>query len=123
MVWPKGKPTTVIILTPVSFKYSEANFTFTGLTQPNIQVVLSEDKSKLIVTCTHENGVSKIEYTLNDKPYAAELADSPTEVQFEQVLDEGYNKIILTATSVDGTTTTFGGECTYTPDNSGITIE
>lgn len=119
----KGENNLTIIAVDKANNTAGTQQTFTGLTQPNIQVVLSEDKSKLVVTCTHENGISKVEYTLNDKPYAAELADSPKEIQFEQALDEGYNKIILTVTSVDGTTTTFGGECNYNPDQTGVTIQ
>ncbi|MGN1299525.1 MAG: hypothetical protein ACI4UE_06060 [Candidatus Scatovivens sp.] len=119
----KGENNLTIIAVDKANNTASTQQTFTGLTQPNIQVVLSEDKSKLVVTCTHENGISKVEYTLNDKPYAAELTDSPKEIQFEQALDEGYNKIILTVTSVDGTTTTFGGECNYNPDQSGLTIQ
>lgn len=119
----EGTNTLTVVAVDKANNTSSVQESFTGLLQPNIQVVLSEDKSKLIVTCTHENGISKIEYTLNDKPFAAQLPDSPKEVTFEQALDEGYNKIILTATSIDNTTTTFGGECTYIPDQSGITIE
>ena len=118
----KGENNLTIVAVDKSNNTDSLQQVFTGLMQPNIQVVLSEDKSKLVVTCTHENGVSKIEYTLNDKPFAAELPDTPKEVQFEQALDEGYNKIILTVTSVDGTSTTFGGECTYTPETQ-VTIE
>ena len=117
----KGENNLTIIAVDKANNTSNKQQTFTGLMQPNIKVVLSEDKSKLIVTCSHENGISKIEYTLNDKPYAGEF-DNLAEVQFEQLLDEGYNKIIITATSSDGTTTTFGGECTYTPQNT-VTIQ
>lgn len=118
----KGENNLTIVAVDKSNNTDSLQQVFTGLMQPNIQVVLSEDKSKLVVTSTHENGISKIEYTLNDKPFAAELSDNPKEVQFEQPLDEGNNIIMLTVTSVDGTSTTFGGQCTYTPQNQ-VTIE
>lgn len=118
----KGENNLTIVAVDKANNTASIQQVFTGLTQPNIQVVLSEDKSKLVVTCTHENGISKIEYTLNDKPFAAELEEKPKDVQFEQQLDEGYNKIILTVTSIDDTSTTFGGECTYTPEED-VTIE
>lgn len=118
----KGENNLTIVAVDKANNTDSLQQVFTGLMQPNIQVVLSEDKSKLVVTCTHENGVSKIEYTLNDKPFAAELPDNPKEVQFEQPLDEGNNIIMLTVTSIDGTSTTFGGQCTYTPQNQ-VTIE
>ena len=114
-----------LTVTAVDKNYNTESFqkSYEGLLQPNIQVVLSEDKSKLKITCTHENGLSKIEYTLNDKPYFANLENAPTKVEFEQALDEGNNVIILTVTSVDGTVSTFGGQCTYTKDTSGVTVE
>lgn len=96
---------------------------FTGLKQPNISVTLTENKDKLKITCTHENGISKIEYTLNDKPYAATLEETPQDVTFEQALDEGNNVIILTVTSVDGTVSNFAGQCTYKPNTAGVTVE
>ena len=119
----EGTNTLTVVAVDKANNTASVQENFVGLMQPKIQVVLSEDKSKLVVTCSHENGVSKIEYMLNDKPFAAELPDSPKEVQFEQALDEGYNKIILTVTSVDKTTTTFGGECNYNPEPTQITIQ
>lgn len=93
---------------------------YTGLTQPEIVVTLSEDGSTLIIKTTHENGVKKISYTLNDKPYEAEFEGDniQKEVEFTQVLDEGYNRLVLTVTSVDDTETVFDGECEYTPPAS-----
>lgn len=86
---------------------------YTGLTKPEIVVTLSEDGSTLIIKTTHENGIKKVYYTLNDNPYEGEFEDSPKEIEFTQALDVGYNRIILTVTSIDGTETIFDGECTY----------
>ena len=90
---------------------------YTGLTQPEIVVTLSEDGSTLIIKTTHENGIKKISYTLNDKPYEAEFEgdDIQNEIEFTQGLDEGYNRLILKVTSVDKTETVFDGECDYEP--------
>ncbi|MCX4302642.1 MAG: hypothetical protein K1W33_02295 [Clostridia bacterium] len=90
---------------------------YTGLTQPEIVVTLSEDGSTLIIKTTHENGVKKISYKLNDKPYEAEFEGEQIqkEVEFTQGLDEGYNRLVLTVTSVDDTETVFDGECEYAP--------
>ena len=41
--------------------------------------------------------------------------EKPPVVTFSQPLDEGYNRFILTVTSVDGTETVYDGECEYTP--------
>ena len=90
---------------------------YTGLTKPEIVVTLSGDGSTLIIKTTHENGIKKIYYTLNDTPYEAtfEGDDIQQEVEFTQPLNEGYNRLILTVTSVDDTETVFDGECDYAP--------
>lgn len=118
----EGTNTLTVVVVDKANNTASVQETFVGLMKPKIQVLLSEDKSKLVITCTHENGISKIEYTLNEKPFAADLPDNPKEVQFEQLLDEGNNIIMLTVTSIDGTNTTFGGQCTYTPEQQ-VTIE
>lgn len=86
---------------------------FTALTKPEIVVSQSTDGSTLDITVTHENGIASIYYTLNGKEYQGTFDDSPTTVQFSQVLDSGYNIIDLTVKSVDDTETNFLGECTY----------
>ena len=90
--------------------------TFVGVTNPEIVIVLSADGSSLDITCKHEAGIEKIEYTLNGQAYEGTFDDKPTEVQFEQALDIGYNRIILTATSVEKTSYTFDGETNYYPE-------
>lgn len=93
---------------------------FTALTKPEVVVMLSADGSTLEIETTHENGISKIYYTLNGREYQAQWAGTeeepaPPAVNFTQPLDEGYNRFILTVTSVDDTETVFDGECEYTP--------
>lgn len=93
---------------------------FTALTKPEVVVTLSADGSSLDIETTHENGITKIYYTLNGREYQANFEDdeenpNPTSVRFTQALDEGYNRFILTVTSVDETETVFDGECEYTP--------
>lgn len=88
---------------------------YTGLTQPEIVVGVSADGSTLIIKTTHEKGIKKIYYTLNDLPYEAVFEDDniQTEVEFTQALNEGYNRLKLTVTSVDDVETVFDGECEY----------
>lgn len=93
---------------------------FTALTKPEVVVMLSADGSSLEIETSHENGIAKIYYTLNGKEYQAAWAGTeeepaPPVVNFTQALDEGYNRFILTVTSVDDTETVFDGECEYTP--------
>ena len=89
---------------------------FKGVTKPEIVIELSSDLSSLDITCTHDVGIKKVEYTLNDRKYEGSFDDSPTSVQFEQALDVGYNRIILTVTSVENTTCTFDGQTDYYPE-------
>ncbi len=89
---------------------------FKGLTNPEIIIEVSADRSSLDITCKHEVGIKKVVYTLNGQEYAGEWDDSPTEVQFTQPLDVGYNRIILTATSVEDTEYTFDGDTDYYPE-------
>lgn len=93
---------------------------FTALTKPEVVVVLSADGSSLEIETTHENGIAKIYYTLNGREYQAVFEEdeenpAPPSVSFTQELDEGYNRFILTVTSVDDTETVFDGECEYNP--------
>lgn len=97
--------------------------TFVGVTNPEIVIVLSADGSSLDITCKHEVGIEKIEYTLNGQAYEGVFEDKPTEVQFEQALDIGYNRIILTATSAEKTSYTFDGETNYYPEGYDATAE
>lgn len=93
---------------------------FTALTKPEVVVALSPDRSSLEIETSHENGISNIYYTLNGREYQANFDNDPENpnppiVTFTQALDEGYNRFILTVTSVDDTETVFDGECEYTP--------
>ena len=93
---------------------------FTALTKPEVFVSLSNDGSSLDIKTTHENGIAKIYYTLNGREYQADFKNdlenpNPKDVQFSQPLDQGYNRFILTVTSVDDTETLFDGECEYNP--------
>lgn len=97
--------------------------TFVGVTNPEILIVSLADGSALDITCKHERGIKKIEYTLNGQKYEGIFDDSPTEVQFTQDLDIGYNRIILTATSVEQTSNTFDGDTTYYPEGYDASAE
>lgn len=90
---------------------------FTALTKPEVVVTLSPDGSQLEVQTTHEKGIAKIYYTLNGREFLKEFTseETATALNFAQPLDVGYNRFILTVTSVDETETVFDGECEYNP--------
>lgn len=119
----EGKNSITVVAVDKANNTDSQMKSYEGLNKPLIVVELSADKSKLVVKCSHEKGISKIEYTLNGNPYAAELPDAPKEITFEQGLDRGDNEIIITATSVDNTATTFGGRCSYIPEQESIVVE
>lgn len=120
---PRGKNSITVIAVDASenSNTNSATKALDGVTKPEISYGLSADGSTLDFVCTHENGIVKVEYTLNDRPYATEPYDEnnlPKEVKFSQQLDVGYNRIILKVTSVDGTTNEFDGQCDYNPNPS-----
>lgn len=112
----KGSNDITIVAVDSNNNTTTETKTFVGVTNPEIVIVLSADGSSLDITCKHEVGIKKVEYTLNGQAYAGEFDDSPTNVQFTQPLDVGYNRIILTATSVEDTKYTFDGDTNYYPE-------
>lgn len=116
----RGKNDITIVAVDSENNTTTETKSYTGLTKPEITVGLSADGSTLIIKATHENGVKSVYYTLNDNPYQGDFEEqgNPKEVEFTQVLDEGYNRLVLTVTSVDGTETVFDGECEYIPPST-----
>ena len=114
----KGTNDITIVAVDSSNNTTTETKSFTALTKPEVLVFLSADGSGLDVETRHENGISKIYYTLNGREFMADFdqeEEKPPVVTFSQPLDEGYNRFILTVTSVDGTETVYDGECEYTP--------
>lgn len=104
---------TVVAVDTTNNTVSETK-SFIGLTKPEIKVTLSEDGSSIDIKAVHENGIKSVKFNFNDVDYNVDIGDeNPTEVQFAQSLEVGYNRIILTVVSVDDTETTFDGECSY----------
>lgn len=112
----KGKNDITIVAVDKNNNTTIKTKTIKGLKKPEILIVSSADGSYLDITCKHDEGIKKVEYTLNDQKYEGVFEDSPNTVQFTQDLDIGYNRIILTATSVEDTTDTFDGNTEYYPD-------
>ncbi len=79
---------------------------FTGLTKPEVMIVVAADKKSAQVTVKHEEGLQKLTVNLNGTDHPIDLgAENPKEFMFGVNLAEGNNKIVVTATSVDGTET------------------
>lgn len=110
----KGKNDLTIVAVDGSSNTTQETKSFTGLTRPEITVTLSEDGSKIDIKAEHENGIESVAFNFNDVDYDVEIGDeTPTIIQFDRQLQVGYNRIIVTVKSVDGTESKFDGECTY----------
>lgn len=111
----KGENDLTVVAVDGSKNTTTETKSFTGLTKPEIIVTLSEDGSQIFIKAVHENGIESMSFTLNDQNYNVDLGGQtpPTIEVPAQQLKVGYNRIIITVKSVDGTETKFDGECTY----------
>lgn len=110
----KGENDLTVVAVDSSSNTTTETKSFTGLTKPEITVTLSEDGSSIDIKAVHESGIESVAFNFNDVDYNVDIGDeNPTTIQFAQPLEVGYNRIIVTVRSVDGTETKFDGECTY----------
>lgn len=110
----KGKNDLTVVAVDSSSNTTTETKSFTGLTKPEITVTLSADGSSIDIKAEHENGIESVAFNFNDNDYNVDIGEgNPTTIQFAQKLDVGYNRIIVTVKSVDGTESKFDGECTY----------
>ncbi len=118
----KGENDLTIVAVDGSSNTTTETKKFTGLTKPEVVVTLSADGSSINISATHENGIESVAFNFNNVDYNVDIGnDKPTSMQFSQKLDVGYNRIILTVKSVEGTETVFDGECNYGDANTGTT--
>lgn len=115
-----GENTILITAVDASLNTKIESETLKGVTKPEIEVHLIGENGgdTLEIICRHENGIKEIYYTLNERPYQyiAPEGEINPEIKFTQPLDEGYNRIKLTVTSMDNIPAEFDGECDYYPN-------
>lgn len=110
----KGKNDLTIVAVDGSSNTTTETKSFTGLTKPEITVTLSEDGSSIDIKAEHENGIDSVAFNFNNTDYNVDIgSDKPTSIQFQQKLEIGYNRIIITVKSTDGTESTYDGQCSY----------
>lgn len=110
----KGKNDLTVVAVDASSNTTTETKSFTGLTKPEITVTLSEDGSSIDIKAEHENGIESVAYNFNNVDYNVDIGDgNPTTIAFPQKLEVGYNRIIVTVKSIDGTESKFDGECSY----------
>ncbi len=111
----KGENTLTIIAVDKAGNETTKEQIFRGVKKPEIN--LSRNGNELIVKVTDEEGIQKIEYTLNGQFYSTDPQNTGNalnakEVEFTQTLAEGENKITITAYSISGLSTEVSGETT-----------
>lgn len=111
----KGENTLTIIAVDKSGNETVKEQIFKGVKKPKIELLREEDE--LIVNVTDEEGVQKIEYTLNGQLYTTDPENTGAslnmkEVQFRQKLTKGQNKITIKAYNVNGLQEEVSGETT-----------
>jgi len=115
----KGTNDLTIVAVDSSNNTTTETKSFTGVTKPEVVVTLSAEGDSLDIFAKHENGIKEVKFNFNNVDYNVDIGnETPKEIQFVQALAVGYNRIILTVISVDGTETVFDGECTYEPERS-----
>ena len=96
---------------------------FTGLTKPEVTIVVAADKVSAQITVAHEKGLKEIKVNLNGVEYPVPLENNPPSVMFGLNLVEGDNKIVVTATSIDNTETVATEEVNNTAEELTVGTE
>ncbi|NLC87780.1 MAG: hypothetical protein GX682_03280 [Clostridiaceae bacterium] len=111
----KGENTLTIIAVDKSGNEGKKEQTFKGTTRPVIN--LARDEKILIINVTDEEGLQKLEYTLNGVYYSTDpnnegISLNRKELEIKQALNDGENKITIKAYNINGLDTEVSGEAT-----------
>ena len=111
----KGENTLTIIAVDKAGNETIKEQTYKGAKKPKIE--LSRTENELIIKVTDEEGIQKIEYTLNGSFYSTDPQNTGTslnmkELEIKQPLAQGENKITIKAYNIDGLETEVSGEAT-----------
>ena len=111
----KGENTLTIVAVDKAGNETVKEQTFKGVKKPKID--LARSGSELIIKVTDEEGLQKIEYTLNGKYYSTDPQNTGTplnmkELEIKQPLEQGENKITIKAYNISGLETELSGEAT-----------
>ena len=111
----KGENTLTVKATDKAGNVREVEQVYRGSKKPKIGV--TQDSTDLVIAVSDEQGIQKIEYTLNETLYSSDPQGTGaplgrTEVEFKQPLEEGKNNIHITVYNVDGLTAEYTWEGT-----------
>ena len=111
----KGENTLTIIAVDKNGNETKKEQTFKGAKKPTVE--LYREGQELIVKVTDEEGVQKIEYTINGEQYSTDPNNTGEslnlkEVEFRQPLASGSNTITIKAYNISGLVEEVTGETT-----------
>lgn len=111
----KGENTLTIIAIDKNGNEAKKEQTFKGAKKPTVE--LYREGQELIVKVTDEEGVQKIEYTINGNQYSTDPNNTGEslnlkEVEFRQPLASGSNTITIKAYNISGLVEEVTGETT-----------
>lgn len=111
----KGENTLTIIAVDKAGNEQTKEQTIVGAKKPTID--LARDGKDLIIKVTDEEGIQKIEYTLNGVYYSTDpentgVALDRKEFEFKQPLQDGENTIVIKAYNINGLVRETSGEAT-----------
>lgn len=111
----KGENTLTIIAVDENGNEEVKEQIFKGVKKPVIQLL--KQGNELIVKVTDEEGIQKVEYTLNGAYYSTDANNTGEplnmkELEFRKQLSNGQNKIIITAYNISGLKEEVFGETT-----------
>lgn len=111
----KGENVLTIIVVDKAGNETKKEQTIKGATKPNIE--LTRNDSMLTIKVTDEEGLQKVEYTLNGQEYSTDPNDTKVplnmkELIINQPLSNGENKITIRAYNISGLQTEISGEAT-----------
>lgn len=121
----RGQNDLVIIAVDKNGNRATVTKPFSAVTKPDVKIVVTEDKKAVDITCTHENGLKSIDISVNDQQYIVEIEEGQKDATVPIPLEDGNNKVVVKAVSVDDTETTAEEEIsneTVTEDEINIDI-
>lgn len=114
----KGKNDLTIVAVDSSNNTATETKAFTGVTQPEIVAVVSEDGAQVDIKVTHEQGLKSITVEINgSEPIQVDIGEgNPVNAEFPIPLSEGENNIKVNAISTENIPASKEATFTYTPE-------
>lgn len=94
----EGETKIIVVAEDVNHNIAKSEKTIVGATKPKIE--LNREGDIIIITATDEQGISRIEYTLNGTEYKVE-GNGQKKVDVRQNLVNGSNEFIITVTNMN----------------------